>query len=1197
MNITDTSKPLLYQNNQLPLGELSSDSFEDFVYQSLVLLEDQKEFRMQSGRQPSVDEGFDCTAKKITDNALVCIQCKRYNSTLSTGTVVEEIVKVALNGILENSLPKYHYIITAGTVSKKLRKELRQDGYTDLKAECKKLIDDKKLQLTLIKKVEEESINPYSTICTYIDSLQDLIVWSGVDFQNELIVIWSKLNDVLEKHFSLAIVFKEHPRPDFNLSDYIKKKQSKEQNLIPLQFQQASLPNNLKVEGNKDSTENILWSINDIISYLTYDKNILISSLGGSGKSSTLSIIEDHLINTFDDIKYVPIKIKLRSYSRNTLKQKINEELNINYGSWRSLPFKFIFLFDGLDEMLQHDTQTFIDEISTVIDGYSFILTTRSTGLNIETVIPSLNYSVSIQPLSYRSAFQIAEKTFQGKELQIFYDEYRQRLSSIGFNFLSLPFSLSMTIEFYKKNKNIPNKIEDILENWIQSKIKNDASKVKDTNNKVNQIPSQYIEQAFSLILYKSKIEKNLFSIPKDSFHEIIIECYDELSSSNSYITKCLNLNEFVSMISHYEILLLEDDSYYSTPHPIISDYLVAKVFAKNWKSHLNTSLVNSFYDILLYTSNFIDEEEREEFLAALLPFNLILAAKVSKKFGQELIEKVEKIILENEQSEKVLKRGEAIYALGILGTENCLERLRSTTDYIDTHHSGQRLNTLAINGDKKTLYTIIAKEEHMAQAPVKVSGGTYEIWFKSPPSIITDIARSRLDKWINDRKIPLCFSLETIELFGDSYDIKILVSIIENTKIEKELYRACMALSVINQDLLVSKLKILIDEKHHSSHWAKQVLLFHGIKSNIDDEFDSFIEQCNKSEEELAETDLHFGIIKLIEFIGNYELNELQIDTLIETYKSLKFRHDFYIYYQIWEIASKNQNYSFLELVELAFLRNNSEEIHQSISYLVSLNELNISNELSKKINDYFCHVEEESYGLKFNYIKYYLKIGKNEIAYKIVFETVEKLLMGLSPETISYDQYSYSNFLTTRMFDFFNLDENITFDDSTALKLLLINTNHTPQNDKIKKIVLDRIEVIRIEDYANRIKDNEVKIYVSEYLLKNHFALNPVKIITEYLPTFLSHHIFYDTIKIACEDNWSDDLSNIFLSSFINYRWDQISAQMFEKYTDFYAQILTKTQLTRFEQQRVKPINPLVSRVYNIWLEHNELSESVLN
>lgn len=543
MKNTEDFKPFLYQNNQLPLSELSSDAFEDFIYQSLTLLGEQKKFRMQSGRQPSGDEGFDCTAKNTIDNELVCIQCKRYNNTLYTGTVVEEIVKVALNGVLFKSKPKYHYIITSGTVSQQLRKELRQEKYTDLKAACKKLLDDKKLQLTLIEKVENKSIDPYDTICNYLDSLNDLIVWSSIDFQNELVVIWSKLHDVLEKHFSLAVVFKEHPRPDFNLSDYINKKQSKNQKLIPLHFQQAPLPNNLTVEGNRNSIEGLVWSINNVISSLKEGKNILISSLGGSGKSSTLSIIENELINSLDDIQFLPIRINLRNYSRNTLKQKIDQELNINYGSWRSLPFKFIFLFDGLDEMLQHDTQAFIDEMNTVIYGYSFILTTRSTGLNIETILPSLNYSISIQPLSYRCAFQIAEKTFQGKELQTFYDEYRNRLSSIGFSFLSLPFSLSLTIDFYKKNKNIPDRIEDILEYWIESKIKNDATKIKDTTNKVNQIPKQYVEQAYSLILYKSKIEKKLFSIPKDSFHEIIMDCYNDLSSSNSYITNSLNIN------------------------------------------------------------------------------------------------------------------------------------------------------------------------------------------------------------------------------------------------------------------------------------------------------------------------------------------------------------------------------------------------------------------------------------------------------------------------------------------------------------------------------------------------------------------------------------------------------------------------------------------------------------------------------
>ncbi len=1195
MNITDTSKPLLYQNSQLPLGELSSDSFEDFVYQSLVLLEDQKKFRMQSGRQPSGDKGFDCTAKKTTNNELICIQCKRYNTTLYTNTVVEEIVKAALNGILDNSTPRYHYIISSGTVSEKLRAQLRELDYSDLKEECKKLLNDKKLQLTLIDKVQKKLIDPYQTICDYLESLEDLIVWSGVDFQNELVVIWSKLHDILDKHFSLAIVFKEHPRPDFNLSKYLSKKQSENQKLIPLQFQQAPLPNKLTVEGNINSIEGLVWSVNDVISSLKEDKNILVSSLGGSGKSSTLSIIENELINSLNDIEYLPIKIKLRSYSRSTLKQRINEELNINYGSWRSLPFKFIFLFDALDEMLQHDTQAFIDELTTITQGYNFILTTRSTGLNIETVIPSLDYCISIQPLSYRSAFQIAEKTFQNEELKIFYNEYRSRLSSIGFNFLSLPFVLSMTIEFYKKNKNIPNKIEDILEDWIQSKIKNDATKVKDNINKINQIPTKYIEQAFSFIIYKSKIEKNLFSIPKDSFHEIILECYNELSSSNSYITSCLKIDEFISMIFHYEIFILEDDSHYSTPHPIISDYLIAKEFAKSWQNHLGTSLVNSFYDIWLYTSNFIDEEEREKFLTALLSFNLILAARVSKKFGGKFIETTEKAILENEQSEKVLKRSEAIYALGILGTENCLERLRSTTDYIDDHHSGQRVRSLAINGDKKTLYKILTKEERMAQAPMKVSGGTYEIWFKSPPSIITDIARSRLDKWVSDKRTPLCFSLETIELFGDSYDLEILVLVVENTKIRKEFNQACMALYAINQDLLITKLNSLIHDRHDNAHNAKKVLLFLGIKTDISEEFNYFILQCNKQEDELIE--LQHGLMELIEFIKKFELTPPQMKTLIETYKSLIFPHDFYIYWFIWEIASESKTNFFLPVVELTFSRNHSEEINQAMFYLTSRDDLNIGDALSRKIDDYFSHVEEESFGLKFNYIMYYLKVGKNEIAYKIVSETVEKLLIGLSPETITYDQYSYSNFLTTRVFDFFNLDENITFDDSTALKLLLIDTNHTPENDKIKKVVLDKIEITKIENYANRIKDNEVKKYVSDYLLKNHYTLNPVEIITQYLPIFLSHHMFYNTIQIVCKDNWSDDLSDIFLSSFINYRWDNISAQMFEKYTDFYAQILTKTQLTKFEQQRAKPINPLVSRVYNIWLEHNELSVSVSN
>jgi len=212
------------------------------------------------------------------------------------------------------------------------------------------------------------------------------------------------------------------------------------------------------------------------------------------------------------------------------------------------------------------------------------------------------------------------------------------------------------------------------------------------------------------------------------------------------------------------------------------------------------------------------------------LSFNLILGAEISKKFGIKFIEKAQKAILENEQSEKVLKRSEAIFALGILGTNTCLERLRSKTNYLDNHHSGQRLRSLAMNGDNETLHEILAQNAPQAQAPMKISGGTYSIWFNSPPALITDIARSHLTNWLQNKKIPLCFCLETIALFGDSYDTDILVTIIKKTEVKKEFYQACNALNVINVKLLLSLLKKLIDEKHFSSHYAKRALLSYGI-------------------------------------------------------------------------------------------------------------------------------------------------------------------------------------------------------------------------------------------------------------------------------------------------------------------------------------------------------------------------------
>ena len=182
-----------------------------------------------------------------------------------------EIIKVALDGVLNTSTPKQHYIITCGEVAGKLRRQLRQSHYKDLKEKCKELLDSPDFA-NLIRKVQDRSISPFETIVQYLDSLDSFFVWSGVDFENEMSVIWSKLTSILEKHFALELAFKEHPRPDFNLSDYIHSIDKNSSHLVPLQYQQSNLPEKLSYLEELENHTGVVFSNTTLISYLQYGK-------------------------------------------------------------------------------------------------------------------------------------------------------------------------------------------------------------------------------------------------------------------------------------------------------------------------------------------------------------------------------------------------------------------------------------------------------------------------------------------------------------------------------------------------------------------------------------------------------------------------------------------------------------------------------------------------------------------------------------------------------------------------------------------------------------------------------------------------------------------------------------------------------------------------------------------------------------
>ncbi|WP_409313932.1 restriction endonuclease [Pseudomonas putida] len=1188
-------KPPLYRGHPIPLQALSPSAFEDFTYQALSRLAKKLGFEMKSGPQPSSDQGYDCTARTGNGQHLICIQCKRYESALSVKTVAEEIIKVSLDKSINGSDPKQHYIITSGDVSGPLRKAARQSNYTDLKQECQKIIARGRFQPALLDKAKKLNLDSIQIALDYIDTLDSLTIWSGTDFKNELITIWSELSDILDTHFSIEKILKDCPTPDFDIRAYLNKATPSEESLIPLSYTATDLPSKLTSGKELLDFGNSILTTTDIVELLKRDNNIAISSPGGSGKSSTLSLIKNKLNPSESDIDYLPVKLKLRGYSRNTLNHMIEKELEILFGSWKSLPFKFVFLLDGLDEMLQSDTQAFLDDLESTINGYNYIITLRDKGLGAETNASSINCCLSIQPLSYRAALNIAKATFEAHELDQFYEQYRSRLGSVKFDFFSSPFVLSRSIDYYKKNKTLPTSTEEILEDWISGKLDKDQSRVTDTGLKTNKLPKSKVIDAFSTVLYNANFDYGISSIPEDSYTELMIKCHEELVATNPYLSKLLDFSDFLGLITEYEILYKGTDSHYSTPHLIISDYLASKTLAKQWRDHQDSEFNNSHYDIWLYSSNFILESERKDFLETVFKFDISLAAKIARKFQGVFLDNVERDILKLEVSDRVLTRSSAIYALGILATEKSLARLKSQQGYVDSEHPYQRLRALALSGDEATLSSILIENEKYARGPGKISGGNYELWFRSPPTVITNIARKCITKWRDSGQPGLCMSLRTLALFGDTADREALSFVLEHTDHSSEFYDASHALFEIDREIAAGLLIKISGEDTKFSYYAKKVLASKGIEFNADREFNHFIEASKQSEAYLAQHNIGISLSQLVDLLKATHIDSHKINTLISVYNQLNFERGFYFYNLIWSLGRSGNPGGFLPLIEQAYSRKNPDEINLAIGYIANFPDMDLSEELALQIDQYFDNLNGQYAGIFYQYIVFYSKTKPKKFTLGLIKEKLSQILKDLTPEKISIENYKFGIFSKYNLlFDLLNVcasDENCIAEED-AYKLLLINTDQSDTQSKQAKLaVLNRIPKQKLDEYLSKVSTSELRIYIASYMLSNDLTSDPVSLAEEFLPVYLSHNFFYSAILSVCSRHWNDRLANTFLNQFCHFDWHPHLAEIFVQNTNLYLGLFTKEQLENFESTRTAPINEFVKRTYRIFLESKGL------
>jgi len=190
--------PILYAQRPLPLMELSPEEFESFTYAAFQILGPRLGLCIDQKTGAGGDGGFDAWGKRLADQAGVCVQCKRYER-LALGDAAHELAKVAMESARRGSDTREHFIVVGGAVAKKLDQTVRETARTILIGAA--LAPGQKDDLSRLRAdVVAKGLDADDVIRTYVSAVT-LHVWSGRAFDAQLAVVWSEVQDLLERTF------------------------------------------------------------------------------------------------------------------------------------------------------------------------------------------------------------------------------------------------------------------------------------------------------------------------------------------------------------------------------------------------------------------------------------------------------------------------------------------------------------------------------------------------------------------------------------------------------------------------------------------------------------------------------------------------------------------------------------------------------------------------------------------------------------------------------------------------------------------------------------------------------------------------------------------------------------------------------------------------------------------------------------
>ncbi len=380
----------------------------------------------------------------------------------------------------------------------------------------------------------------------------------------------NEVNNALEeyitkKHYSLKqtknVIFRTEP-VDFN------------QNYIPLTL--TSSRNNVR--------------LHDVSQFLGKFNKVGIIGSAGSGKTTLLRFIAIRSVET--NFK-IPILLNLRNFDSNLQKFEdfVAEEISVLYSNEIKKLFesdKFLFLFDGYDEIDYVEGSDFINQLDAFISKFrlnNFVITSRP-GTNIESLDPLFIFH--IEPLNEDDIYLFIENINIPSQLKrdIFNSiEQHPEFSEI----LNIPLFLSLYIVSYNsRNTDLSNKKSIFFRNIIDALFSqhDSVSKLGYVREKVSSLNKDELEKVASTLAFRLLFSSR-FEVSKDQiFSEFeLIKNTSHLSFENEKLLFDLTITVNI---------LIKNQNYYLFPHILLLEYLAA-IFI----SRLDLLSKSNFYERL----------------------------------------------------------------------------------------------------------------------------------------------------------------------------------------------------------------------------------------------------------------------------------------------------------------------------------------------------------------------------------------------------------------------------------------------------------------------------------------------------------------------------------------------------------------------------------------------------------------------